>query len=162
MVYRKYSANGTPTEDSEEEAFAEWLDLKGYRHTHISNEMFTKSMKQKNRMKRMGVNSGPPDHVIIVPCVDGKKRLVHIEMKRQKGGTISDNQYDWLKDLIDCDGVIALPAYGCTEACDIIEKVAACEWFQLIPKEKEFLKKYEKNLAKRAKSAEILKNEDIF
>lgn len=158
----KYTANGTPSEDDEEATFADWLDLHGLRHTHLSNEMFTRSPKIKARMKMLGVHSGPPDHLIIVPCVDGKKRLVYIEMKRQKGGEISDNQFDWLHDLIACEGVIALVAKGAHEACRIIGLVEECNWNALTPYEDDFLAKYEKNQEKRAKNAKIRKNEDIF
>lgn len=161
----KYSANGTPIEDEEETAFSDWLDLKGYRHTHFSNEMYTQSIKIKARMKRLGVHSGVPDHLVIVPCADGKKRTLYIEMKRQKDGTVSDNQFDWLKDLVDCDGVAAFVARGFDQAKQITELFQCCAWETLARLEDQFLKDYEKNLKKREKrekSFKNRKNEDIF
>lgn len=168
----RYTANGTPSEDDEEEAFADWLDQKGYRHTHFSNEMFTQSIKIKARMKRLGVHSGPPDHLIIVPCCDGKKRTLYIEMKRQKGGEVSDTQWEWLKDLVDCDGVAAFVAKGFEQAQQITELFQCCAWSTLAKLEDNFLEGYQKHQEnkkksaksrqKSAKSRQIQKNEDIF
>lgn len=161
----RYTANGTPSEDDEESAFADWLDQMGYRHTHFSNEMYTQSVQIKARMKRLGVHSGPPDHLIIVPCSDGKKRTLYIEMKRQKGGKVSDTQWEWLKDLIDCEGVAAFVAEGFERAQQITQLFQCCAWSTLAKLEDNLLEKYkkhQKNVENREKSAKIKKIEDIY
>lgn len=94
----KYTANGCPSEDDEEEKLANYCDVRHWRHTHFSNETYTTSWNQKRKMKKLGVHSGLPDHFILMPRYDGIIP-VYIEMKRQKGGTISDEQFNWINAL---------------------------------------------------------------
>ena len=49
-------------------------------------------------------------------------RLVFIEMKRKKGGTISANQKRWLKTLNEA-GVQSVVCKGCDEAIKFIESI---------------------------------------
>lgn len=50
-----------PYEDQEQEAFVQWLRLKGYPHFRVPNETYTKSHKQRIKNKKLGVSSGVPD-----------------------------------------------------------------------------------------------------
>mgnify|MGYP001007545441 FL=1 len=90
-----------PTEDQEQEAFVQWLRLKGYPHFRVPNETYTKSWNQKAKNKKLGVSSGVPDLAVVVPDVwhvygdnvptnTYTGRLVFIEMKRKKGGVTSE------------------------------------------------------------------------
>lgn len=118
----RYTANGTPSEDDEEHVLADYCDLRGWIHTHFSNEIYTTSMKQKRKMKYLGVHSGVPDHLVIVPRKDGIVVPVYVEMKRQKGGTVSDEQFKWVKALrIACQYVAVCE--GGAEAVEFIEAV---------------------------------------
>lgn len=56
-----------PTEDQEQEAFVQWLRLKGYPHFRVPNETYTKSWSQKAKNKKLGVSSGVPDLFVAVP-----------------------------------------------------------------------------------------------
>ena len=71
------------------------------------------------RSKRMGVNPGVPDYIVIVGT-----KLVFIEMKRKdkKLSRISAEQLNWLEDLNKC-GVVAIVCYGADEAIKVIESV---------------------------------------
>ena len=82
-----------PSEDDEEGAFTDWLELQGYTHWHVPQETYTTSWAVKNKAKKLGVRRGVPDHWAIVPT-SNTFRLVAIEMKRAKGGTISDDQFE--------------------------------------------------------------------
>ncbi len=118
----RYTANGTPSEDDEEHVLADYCDLRGWIHTHFSNETYTTSWKQKNKMKYLGVHSGIPDHLVIVPRKDGIVVPVYVEMKRQKGGTVSDEQFKWGKALrIACQYVAVCE--GGAEAVEFVEAV---------------------------------------
>lgn len=83
-----------PTEQAECEQLALWLKSKKYKFTHVPNETFTKSWSQKLKNKRAGVSKGFPDYVILV-----RDCCVFIEMKKQKGGTVSKEQKEWIEAL---------------------------------------------------------------
>lgn len=108
-----------PLEDEECKTFVEYLEIlesqgKIDKFTHTANETFTKSWKQKNRNKAMGVRPGIPDYIIIISLIP--KRLVFIEMKRKRFSTITKDQKDWIRLLNGCEGVRACICKGYDEA----------------------------------------------
>lgn len=105
------------TEAEEQANFVQYLKLKGLDHFRVPNETYTKSWKQKRANKMLGVSAGVPDLFIIVD-----NRLIAIEMKRQKGGTVTANQKKWL-DILNNAGVPAYIARGCGQAIEIIESI---------------------------------------
>ena len=76
--------------------------------------------------------------------------MIAIEMKRVKGGTISDDQFEKVHELNKCQGVTALVAEGCGEAIDIIEMIKKNRW-EVID---EMKKKFEEKRQKRLKNLE--------
>ena len=125
-----------PTEDQEQEAFVQWLRLKGYLHFRVPNETYTRSWSQKAKNKKLGVSSGVPDLFVAVPFPPPhliiahkdrddevrNKTLVAIEMKRKKGGTTSANQKKWIKTLNEA-GVQTVVCKGCDAAIEFIESI---------------------------------------
>lgn len=125
-----------PTEDQEQEAFVQWLRLKGYPHFRVPNETYTKSWSQKAKNKKLGVSSGVPDLFVAVPFPPPhliiahkdrddevrNKTLVAIEMKRKKGGVTSENQKKWIKTLNEA-GVQTVVCKGCDAAIEFIESI---------------------------------------
>lgn len=122
-----------PYEDQEQEAFVQWLQLKGYPHFRVPNETYTKSHKQRIKNKKLGVSSGIPDLAVVVPDVwyvygenvppnTYTSRLVFIEMKRKKGGVTSVNQKKWIKTLNKA-GVETVVCKGCDAAIEFIESI---------------------------------------
>lgn len=105
----------TPTEAEEQIKFVQYLKLKELLHFRVPNETFTRSWRQKNMNKAMGVSKGVPDLFVIV-----SGRLVAIEMKRVKGSVTSLEQKIWVSELNKA-GVPAYIAKGCQEAIAIIE-----------------------------------------
>lgn len=91
-----------PTEDEEQIAFVEWLELVGLRFAHIANSTYTKYMSVKMRNHRLGVRPGVPDMFVLIPphrATDKQGHLVWIEMKRTKGGVVSPEQREWIAAL---------------------------------------------------------------
>lgn len=125
-----------PTEDQEQEAFVQWLRLKGYPHFRVPNETYTRSWSQKAKNKKLGVSSGVPDLFVAVPFPPPhliiahkdrddevrNKTLVAIEMKRKKGGVTLENQKKWIKTLNEA-GVQTVVCKGCDAAIEFIESI---------------------------------------
>lgn len=105
----------TPTEAEEQIKLVQWLRLKNLPHFRVPNETYTKSWRQKNMNKALGVSKGVPDIFVIV---GGK--LIAIEMKRVKGSVTSQEQKMWIARLNNA-GTPAYIAKGCKEAIAIIE-----------------------------------------
>lgn len=104
-----------PTEAEEQKVVIQYLDLHGYKYTSIPNSTYTTSIKQKINNKNMGLRAGFPD---LVTIVDGQ--FIAIEMKRQKGGVVSQAQKDWIEALNNA-GVPAIVARGAQEAIEFID-----------------------------------------
>lgn len=107
----------TPTEEIEQANFVQWLEIKGYSFTAIPNSTYTKSWKQKLKNKRMGLRAGFPDLVIVA---NGK--FMCVEMKRIKGGVLSEHQKDWIEALISADIPVAV-CKGVDEAIAFVQSV---------------------------------------
>lgn len=108
-----------PKEIDECVTFAEWLELKGFKFSHLAQETFTRNWGTKMKNKRMGVKAGVPDYLIIIP----EKGLIFVEMKRQKGGTVSPEQEDWITELNKLPGVEAVVCKGCDAAIEFIDTI---------------------------------------
>ena len=156
--------NEVPLEDTEEAIFATWLDRKKIWHTHLSNETYTTSWSQKRKMRMLGVHSGTPDHLCLVPSQNGKTYAVFVEMKRTKFGTISDEQFDAISRIMECEGVMAFVAYGANQAISLIESVQRADWQSLEAEHNKFIEKKNrreaarKNPKKRTKSIKKIQN----
>ena len=108
----------TPTEHEEACVLADYLDCLGLQYTKTAQETFTRSWKQKNKNKAEGVKPGLPDYIIVI---NGK--LVFIELKRKKGGTVSLHQKKWIEELNKCEGVVAEVCRGADEAIELINNI---------------------------------------
>lgn len=107
-------------------AFAEWLQLKGYRFSHIANETRTPFMGTRVKNKRMGVKSGVPDYLIVLP----EKGLLWIELKA-KNGKASPTQREWVNDLNtvpNCEATICYSAQEAIEYVEMIERYLTAGW----------------------------------
>lgn len=65
----------------------------------------------------MGVSPGVPD--VCIPIPSGSYHGLYIELKRTKGGKVSDHQKDWLAFLTE-KGYYAQVANGFEEARNIV------------------------------------------
>jgi hypothetical protein len=82
-----------PTEHEEQREFVKW-----FRQTHKDVRIFAipnggaRSITTASKLKVEGVCAGVPD--LFIP-----QWLMWIEMKRQKGGVVSNEQKDWIAHL---------------------------------------------------------------
>lgn len=110
-----------PLEDQEQIALVNWLRIKGIRFHHSPNGGH-RHKATAGRLKAQGTSAGFPD-LIVFPLK--YQPILFIELKRQKGGRVSEQQQDWL-DFIEgmfCDGypVRQRVCHGFTEARAFIE-----------------------------------------
>ena len=113
-----------PTEEAEQEAVIEWAELMRNQVPeldllfHIPNGGW-RHPGTAVKMKKAGVKAGVPD--LFLPVPRGLSHGLWIEMKRTKGGKVSDEQKDWIEAL-EHQGYVCIIAHGAEEACDAIWK----------------------------------------
>lgn len=102
--------------------FSKYLKSINAIYSKIANEIRTPSIKQRMYQKAEWLNSWLPDYVIIVRCCSWNKKLIFLEMKKQKGWVLSPTQKIRIKNLLDC-WINAFVAKGAIEAIDYVQKV---------------------------------------
>lgn len=106
-----------PTESAEQIALFAWAAYEAGAHPalrllhHIPNGGY-RTPSEAARFTREGVRSGIPD--ICLPVARGVYHGLYIELKRSKGGKLSEAQAQWLENLreqgyyaVRCDGADA-------------------------------------------------------
>jgi len=86
-------------------------------YSHIPHETYTKSWNVKRKNKLKGVRAGVPDYIIVI-----KGRVVFLELKREKGGVVSQDQKEWLA-AVDDKLTVATVAKGYQAAKDFIDRI---------------------------------------
>ncbi|GHU76471.1 hypothetical protein AGMMS49992_22210 [Clostridia bacterium] len=117
-------ANITPRENTDQAALFEWSacqegkypDLK-YLY-HIPNGGSRNIIEAAN-LRRQGVRPGVPD--ICLPAPRGAWHGLYIELKRQQGGKVSENQRRWV-EYLRSQGYAAAVCRGFYEAVETIQK----------------------------------------
>ena len=113
-----------PTEEQEQMAVIEWRDLMVNQFPelrlliHIGNGGL-RSKPEAVRFKKMGVHPGVSD--LFLPVARGGFHGLWVEMKRQKGGKLSEPQKQWIDDM-NAEHYLAVRADGAEAACDVIYK----------------------------------------
>lgn len=111
-----------PTEAQEQKALFEWARWNTKRYPalellyHIPNGGSRNPIEAHN-LKGQGVKPGVPD--ICLPVPSHHYTALYIELKRRKGGRVSEEQKRWLFKLnrVGCKAVVA---HGCDEARQVI------------------------------------------
>lgn len=121
-VIDKANANSkSPLEDQEQLALVNWLRMKCIRHHHSPNGGY-RHKATAGRLKSQGVSAGFPD-LIIFP--NNGQSILLIELKREKGGTVSESQREWIDYINElfCHGypIQAEVCRGFNEARNYIE-----------------------------------------
>ena len=109
-----------PTEDQEQAALVDWLQLHNILFTHVPNggarDKVTGAI-----LKRLGVSKGCPDILIFDrPPKAPECAGVAIELKRRKGGQIRPEQAEWLEKL-KVRGWVADVCRGADDAIRLLE-----------------------------------------
>tara|TARA_R110000822_G_scaffold41920_2_gene114472 strand:+ start:216 stop:551 length:336 start_codon:yes stop_codon:yes gene_type:complete len=101
-----------PLESKEQIALVRNLRANGYFIFHVPNGG-KRSMTEAIRMKAEGVMAGIPDLCLVMP--EGK--MIWIELKRRKGGTVSKVQKE-IHARLEALGHIVIIGYGAKDAFD--------------------------------------------
>lgn len=111
-------------EAAEQAKLFEWAGLMRGRYPalallyHIPNGG-SRHIAEAVALKRQGVKPGVPDICLPVAC--GQYHGLYIELKRPDGGTVSQNQKEWITQL-NGRGYKAVVCRGFKEAQEAIEK----------------------------------------
>ena len=105
------------TEAQEQAEVIEWCGWKRIPVFHIPNGGSRNPIEAAN-LKRQGVKAGVPD--LFVPVAASGCHGLFIEMKRERGGRVSEAQRRWLA-LLDAQGYRASVCHGAEEAIREIE-----------------------------------------
>lgn len=119
---KKITANGTLSEAEEQRILFQWIEYSKVVHPelkycyHIPNGGSRNRIEAHN-LKLEGVKAGVPDICLPVPC--GDYHGLYIELKRTKGGILSEAQKEWI-DMLNERGYLAVVAKGANEAIKVI------------------------------------------
>jgi len=112
-----------PTEEQEQADLFEWAALQLGRYPelsllyHIPNGG-KRFIGQAVKFKAQGVKPGVPD--LCLPVAKNGFHGLYIELKRQKGGRVSEQQTQWLQAL-EAQGYKALVCNGWEEAANTLK-----------------------------------------
>lgn len=109
-----------PTEDEEQIAFVEYLTTRELKFTAIPNHTYNPSFSQQNKNKKLGLNKGLCDMVVVLPGIG----LAWCEMKRLRGSDTSPEQKSWIAALNSVPGNEARICKGCLAAVAFIEELS--------------------------------------
>ena len=106
-----------PLEKDEQKRLCKWL--KENKIGHFATGLGVKlglDVKYVASLKSQGHYSGIPDLVILL----GNGKICFVELKRQKGGKVSEEQKKWI-EYLNINGYPAKVCNGCDEAIEFIE-----------------------------------------
>ena len=106
-----------PLEKDEQKRLCKWL--KENKIGHFATGLGVKlglDVKYVASLKSQGHYSGIPDLVVLL----GNGKMCFVELKRQKGGVVSEEQKKWI-DYLNNNGYPAKVCKGCDEAIKFIE-----------------------------------------
>lgn len=112
-----------PTEDSEQRVVCRYLRIKHIPFFSPANQQGLsagnrqQAARMVNKLKAIGLSPGIPDLIIFFP---GK--LLAIEMKRIKGGKVSENQRRWIETINKLPYAEAHVCNGADEAIALINR----------------------------------------
>lgn len=115
-------STASPTEADEQKLLFDWLELAEIKYPelelayHVANEG-RRSYWTGYELKRQGMRPGVPD--ICIPVPRGQYGALYIEMKRPRGGRVTNEQRWWI-DHLNRAGNYAVVCHGFDEARDVI------------------------------------------
>jgi hypothetical protein len=129
---KRRAPSDVPLEREEQVRLAKYLDGLGLLWCHVPNEGhggYGKGAQIKGaQLRSQGLRKGVPDALVFNKCTiteDGETLSYSgcaIELKRQKGGRVSDEQKAWIRDL-RAAGWRAEVCHGFEEAKELIERL---------------------------------------
>lgn len=113
------------SELKEQRLVVDWCRERKIKVGATAQSTFTNSWKAINQNIALGVVKGVPDLIIVIPPEyrnSGEYKTVFIEMKVEKGGSISKEQKEWIHELNNSTGVSATICRGHQEAIEYLSK----------------------------------------
>ena len=101
-----------PTEAQEQAVVVEWAKMRRLPLFHIPNGG-SRDVREARNLKLQGVRAGVPD--LFLPMASQGYHGLFIEMKRERGGTVTQAQREWL-DLLERNGYRAAVCRGAQAA----------------------------------------------
>lgn len=99
-------------------SWAKWCKLYGIDMMYATLNGVRLPIGLARKMKKAGLCAGPPD--INIDAARGGFHGLRIEMKREKGGVVSDTQQEW-HDRLRAEGYQVIVAEGASEAIAAIK-----------------------------------------
>ena len=123
-VKRQDGLQWQPSEEEEQAAVIEWAMLMEKQYPELALLFHIPNGADRHpavaaKLKRQGVKAGVPD--LFLPVARGGWHGLWVEMKRRKGGRLSDEQKVWIEALME-QKYMAVRADGAEAACDVIFK----------------------------------------
>jgi hypothetical protein len=124
-VVKKQSENKViiPTEHEEQSKLHQWLSYRNVNHAAIPNANAMSFLNKNvairvtNKLKAEGMSPGFPDLIVFA-----NKYLLIIEMKRLKGGVLSEQQKEWKNIISNYNYCKHFVCNGADEAIKEIQK----------------------------------------
>ena len=111
-----------PPEEAEQQVLAQWLDMHKINWFHPPNGGH-RNVIVASKLKVHGVKRGVPDVIIVdPPPLYSNKVGTAIELKRRKGGHLTDEQKEWL-DILQLRGWAVAVCRGADEAIRFLESL---------------------------------------
>lgn len=119
---RTYNPPVIPLEEIEQEHVFLWASMEERAYPELAMLYAIpnggkRAIKTAVALKKQGVKRGVPD--MCLPVSRGGYHGLYIELKRQKGGTVSDEQREWIAAL-NTQGYKAIICHGAEEAIEQI------------------------------------------
>lgn len=112
-----------PTEHQEQCKLHRWLRDRDIPHAAIPNANAMSflgrdiAVRVMSKLKASGVAPGFPDMVIFLP-----RFMLIIELKRIKGGTVNEDQKEWINIINGYDYAVGRVCYGANQAIAEVER----------------------------------------
>lgn len=106
-----------PTEQQEQFVAVNWLRKRNILFYHVPNGGY-RDYREAAKFKRLGVQPGVPD--ICVPVARKGYHGLYIELKRVKGGALSETQ-QWWRDQLIAEGYLWYEAKGAADLIEFVE-----------------------------------------
>lgn len=119
MSAKKKTEENIPLEKDEQKAFCKWL--KENKIGHFATGLGVKleqGVKYIASLKAQGHYSGIPDVAVLL----GNGKMCFVELKRQKGGVVSEEQKKWI-NYLNNNGYPSKVCKGCKEAIEFVESL---------------------------------------
>lgn len=121
---RTYTPPTVPLEDTEQRIIFQWAAMETAAHPELGllyaiPNGGKRAIKTAIALKAQGVKAGVPD--MCLPVARGGYHGLYIELKRQKGGTVSETQKSWITALAE-QGYKAAVCRSAGEAIGMIKE----------------------------------------